>query len=82
MIFHWWHVLILMVPMIPSLWSILHIWGHEFASPQQRVLWLLLVVFVPVLGGHHLYFYRSQKSSGRGAVLNRHRCGAPQPQRL
>ncbi|SDF30309.1 PLDc N-terminal domain-containing protein [Desulfovibrio legallii] len=64
MIFHWWHVLVLMVPMIPSLWSILHIWGHEFASPQQRVLWLLLVVFVPVLGGIIYIFTGRKKALG------------------
>ena len=50
--------------MIPSLWSILHIWGHEFASPQQRVLWLLLVVFVPVLGGIIYIFTGRKKALG------------------
>ena len=48
MIFHWWHVVLVMIPMIPTLWSIIHIWGHEFPKPQQRALWLVLVM-IPMI---------------------------------
>lgn len=51
MSFAWWHPLAALLPMLPSFWSIWHIWDHEFATPQQRALWLVLVVFLPVLGG-------------------------------
>jgi len=51
MTFAWWHVVVALLPMLPTFWSIWHIWGHEFSSPQQRALWLVLVVFLPVLGG-------------------------------
>ncbi|MBQ9407050.1 MAG: PLDc N-terminal domain-containing protein [Desulfovibrio sp.] len=51
MTFHWWHILVALLPMLPTFWSILHVWKHEFATPQERALWLVLVVFLPVLGG-------------------------------
>lgn len=51
MTFVWWHVLVALIPMLPTLWSIWHIWDHEFSSPQQRALWLVFVVFLPVIGG-------------------------------
>ncbi|MBQ4568129.1 MAG: PLDc N-terminal domain-containing protein [Desulfovibrio sp.] len=51
MSFEWWHLLVALLPMLPTFWSIWHIWAHEFENPQQRALWLVLVVFVPVLGG-------------------------------
>ena len=52
MMFHWWHVVLVMIPMIPTLWSLLHIWGHEFPTPQQRALWLVLVVFLQIGRAH------------------------------
>ncbi|MBQ9537137.1 MAG: PLDc N-terminal domain-containing protein [Desulfovibrionaceae bacterium] len=54
--FSWWYVLIAVLP-LPNLWSIWHIWSHEFASFQQKVGWLCFVVFVPVLAGLIYIFY-------------------------
>ncbi|MDR1777106.1 MAG: PLDc N-terminal domain-containing protein [Desulfovibrio sp.] len=51
MTFAWWHAGAALVPMLPTFWSIWHIWAHEFEDPQQRALWLVLVVFAPVVGG-------------------------------
>ena len=65
MIFHWWHVLVVMFPMIPTLWSILHIWGHEFENPQQRALCLVLVVFLPIVGGIIYIFTGRKKALGK-----------------
>lgn len=64
MTFHWWHVLVALLPMLPTFWSILHIWGHEFATPQQRALWLVLVVFVPVAGGL-IYIFTGRRKALR-----------------
>ena len=65
MMFHWWHVVLVMIPMIPSLWSLIHIWGLEFPTPQQRALWLLLVVFLPVIGGIIYIFTGRKKALGK-----------------
>ncbi|MFT3958899.1 MAG: PLD nuclease N-terminal domain-containing protein [Desulfovibrio sp.] len=51
--------------MIPTLWSILHIWGHEFETPQQRALWLVLVVFLPCVGGIIYIFTGRKKVLGK-----------------
>lgn len=51
MTFVWWHVLIAVIPMLPNLWSIWDIWFHSFPTAEERMYWLLLVVFVPVIGG-------------------------------
>jgi hypothetical protein len=50
--------------MLPTLWSIRHIWTHEFEEPQQRALWLVLVVFAPVVGGL-AYIFTGRKKAGR-----------------
>lgn len=65
MTFAWWHPLVALIPVLPSLWSIWHIWGHEFGNPQQRALWLVLVVFVPVLGGIIYIFAGRPKALGK-----------------
>jgi hypothetical protein len=64
MSFAWWHAVLAVVPMLPSLWSIRHICAHEFESPQQRALWLVLAVFVPVIGGL-AYIFAGQKKALR-----------------
>lgn len=51
MTFHWWHVIIALIPMLPSFWAIWDVWKRSFPSFQQKALWLCLVVFLPVLGG-------------------------------
>ena len=51
MTFAWWHLLIAAIPRIPVFWSIWHIWAHAFGGDfQKKVKWLVLVVFIPVLG--------------------------------
>ena len=51
MTFAWWHVLVALIPILPNLWSIWHIWNHRFSSFQQKAIWLVIAVFLPVLGG-------------------------------
>ncbi len=51
MSFEWWHVLVALIPILPNFWSIWDIWNHSFSTPERRMYWLLLAVFVPVLGG-------------------------------
>lgn len=47
----WWHWAVLALPILPNLWSIWHVRSRNFASEQEKSLWFLLAVFVPVLGG-------------------------------
>lgn len=60
--FSWWHVILFLVPMLPTYWSIWHIWNHSFPDPEKKSLWLLLVVFVPVIGGI-IYIFTGRKQA-------------------
>lgn len=51
MTFAWWHTFFFIIPVLPNLWSIWHIWTHTFATPERRMYWFLLAVFLPVFGG-------------------------------
>lgn len=50
MTFQWWHALVILAPILPNFWCIWHIWNHEFEPPERRIYWLVLTVFVPVIG--------------------------------
>lgn len=49
--FAWWHLALAWLPMVPTFWSIWHIWNHSFPTFHKKMLWLILVVFLPVIGG-------------------------------
>lgn len=49
--FSWLHLALLIVPMLPTFWSIWDIWNHDFPTAEKRMFWLFFVVFLPVLGG-------------------------------
>ena len=51
MTFAWWHILVLLIPILPNLWSIWDIWTHPFKDYKEKMLWLVVAVSIPVLGG-------------------------------
>lgn len=59
----WWHWAAMALPILPNLWSIWHVRNHNFSSDQEKSLWFVLAVFVPVLGGLGYIFF------GRRRVL-------------
>ncbi|MFP4392973.1 MAG: PLDc N-terminal domain-containing protein [Desulfohalobiaceae bacterium] len=44
-------LLALLVPILPNLWAIWHIFHCDFPTAQEKMLWLLAGMFLPVLGG-------------------------------
>jgi hypothetical protein len=46
-----WALPVLLVPILPNLWSIWHLHTNEFPTPQERVAWILAQVVLPVVGG-------------------------------
>ena len=44
-------ILLFFIPILPNLWSIWHIFNHEFEFYNQKMKWLLIAVFIPVVGG-------------------------------
>lgn len=46
-----WAIPLLLVPILPNLWAIMHLYKNEFPTPQERAAWILAQVFLPVIGG-------------------------------
>ncbi len=43
--------LILLLPILPNLWAIWHIFKNDFRTPQEKMGWIGACVFLPVVGG-------------------------------
>lgn len=46
-----WALPLLLVPIIPNMWSIMHLYRNEFPTQQERAAWIVAQVILPVLGG-------------------------------
>ena len=59
----------LAIPILPNLWAIWNAFHSEFASEQERMKWVAIAVFLPVLGGL-LYIFRGRRRrvSPQGAM--------------
>ena len=44
-------IVLAFIPIVPSFWAIWHVFHRTFASVNEKMFWLGLSVFVPVLGG-------------------------------
>jgi len=54
-------LILLILPIIPNLWAIWHIFKHDFTTPQVKMFWLAVTVFIPVLGGLAYVFWGRKK---------------------
>ncbi len=43
--------IILLLPILPNLWSIWHIFKNDFPTPQEKMTWIFVATFLPVIGG-------------------------------
>ncbi len=41
----------LLLPILPNIWAIWHLYKNEFSTPQERAAWLVAQVMLPVVGG-------------------------------
>lgn len=39
------------LPILPNLWAIWHSFHASFATEQEKMVWIAVSIFVPVLGG-------------------------------
>ena len=44
-------VIVFFIPILPNLWSIWHIFHHDFKSPNEKMVWIFITMFLPVIGG-------------------------------
>ena len=42
---------LLLLPILPNIWAIWHLYKNEFPTPQERAAWLVAQVMLPVVGG-------------------------------
>ena len=42
---------LLLLPILPNLWSIWHAMRHDFPGEREKYLWTMTAVFLPLLGG-------------------------------
>lgn len=42
---------LLALPMLPNLWGIWHAYRHRFKGQAEQMIWIVVCVFLPVLGG-------------------------------
>lgn len=43
--------ILLLIPILPNLWSIWHVFRCDFPSSQEKLGWLFAAIFLPLLGG-------------------------------
>ncbi len=53
---------LLALPILPNLWAIWHSFHSEFATLQEKMLWIAVSVFVPVLGGLAYVFWGRKRA--------------------
>lgn len=44
-------IILLMLPALINLWAIWHAMAHRFDLEKEKMLWILLAIFLPILGG-------------------------------
>lgn len=57
-------LVLLALPILPNLWAIWHSFHAEFATHQEKMVWLAVNIFVPVLGGL-VYLFWGRKRARR-----------------
>ncbi|MFW6415310.1 MAG: PLDc N-terminal domain-containing protein [Thermodesulfobacteriota bacterium] len=56
-------LLLLLVPILPNLWSIWHIFHCDFKTYAEKMLWLFVAIFLPVVGGLAYCFYGRNRAT-------------------
>lgn len=44
-------LILLFIPILPNLWSIWHAYHHHFPNLAEKAAWIMMGVFLPVIGG-------------------------------
>ncbi len=50
-------LILLSLPILPNLWAIWHSFHADFATHQEKMIWIAVSVFIPVLGGLAYLFW-------------------------
>ena len=61
-----WFFLVLTLPVFVNFWAIAHAFYRNFPTIQEKMVWLCLAVFVPVIGGL-VYLFAGRKRGSKEA---------------
>jgi|GEM_PF-436010 len=56
------YLVLLAIPILPNLWSIWDAFHREFSSVNEKMAWIGLGIFAPVLGGLAYLFFGRRRS--------------------
>jgi hypothetical protein len=54
-------LVLLVIPILPNLWSIYHAFYRDFPSSAEKMAWLGVCIFIPVLGGLGYLFWGGKR---------------------
>ena len=57
-----WAFPLLIIPILPNLWSIIHVYKHDFPTPHERGAWLVALIVLPVIGGLGYIFFGARRT--------------------
>ena len=46
-----WALPVLILPILPNLWAIVHLYRNDFPTTQERAAWMVALIVLPVIGG-------------------------------
>lgn len=55
-------LVLIALPALLNLWGIRHAFHRAFPTPQERLLWIGVCIFVPLLGGLAYLFFGMRRS--------------------
>lgn len=58
-----WLIPLLILPILPNLWAIVHLYRHKFPTANERMAWLVALIVLPVIGGLGYIFFAVRRTS-------------------
>ena len=63
----------LVLPILPNMWSLKHVFHHDFPTEKEKMRWLLACVFLPCIGGlAYIFVGRRHASKEKIDVFERY----------
>ena len=64
-------LVILLIPILPNLWCIWNAYRSEFPNPVEKMAWIMVGIFFPVIGGL-LYIFAGARRARKRQTLPEH----------
>lgn len=57
-----WAIPLLILPILPNLLAILHLYKNQFPTTQERAAWIVAQVVLPVVGGVGYFLFGKKRA--------------------